>query len=108
MAETKKQAPKAKERYAGGVQLRITNTNPDIIGSFSSMMYPRLTDYDVVVADDGNFLYAPSFIAKGFDYSRGDSVAIEVPRHLQSVRTSRPIYKHKNIEEFQRLSRRAD
>ena len=110
MAETKKQAPKAKERYAGGVQLKITNTNPDIIGSFSSMMYPTLTDYDAVVADDGNLLYVPSFIAKGYDYSRGDSVAIEVPRHINDpmIRLARPVYKHRNTEEFRRLSRRTD
>ena len=110
MAEPKKQAPKAKERYTGGVQVKIKNTNPYIDNSFGYMMYPRLTDYDAVVADDGNFLYAPSFIAKGFDYSRGDSVAIEVPRHItySTVRLAQPVYKHRNTEEFRRLSRRTD
>lgn len=110
MAEPKKQAPKAKERYAGGVQVKIKNTNPYINNSFGYMIYPRLTDYDAVVADDGNLLYEPSFIAKGFDYSRGDSVAIEVPRHIKNYRISlaQPVYRHKDTEEFKRLSRRTD
>ena len=109
MAEPKKQAPKAQERYAGGTSLKVENTNPYLNHSFPYMMYPRLTDYDVVIADDGNLLYQPSFIAKGYDYSTGDSVAIEVPRHLGLVNnTASAAYQRKDKEEFKRLSRRVD
>ena len=108
MAKPKKQAPKARERYMGGTQFRIENVNPWINKSFAFIGYPELTDYEGVVANDGNLLYNPSVIAKGFDYLTRDSAAIEIPRHINTVKTSDPVYKHKNPKEFQRLSRRVD
>lgn len=103
-------APSAKERYNGGTQGRIENSNAFLNYSLPYYGFPNLTDYDVVVGNDGNMLYNPSIIGKGYDYQVGDSVAIEVPRHMPRVvvHTANPVYQSKNPAEFRRLSRRAD
>lgn len=103
-------APSAKIRYQGGIQGRVKNSNPYMNNSFGYLGFPRLTDYDVVQGNDGNFLYTPSMIGKGYDYQRGDSVAIEVPRHIPQVvlNTAEPVYQSQNPSEFSRLSRRVD
>ncbi len=103
-------APSAKVRYSGGAQGRVENSNPYLNNSFGYLGYPRLTDYDVVQGNDGNFLYNPSVIGKGYDYQRGDSVAIEIPRHIPQIvlNTAEPVYQSQNPSEFNRLSRRVD
>ena len=103
-------AQPANERYKGGQYGKITNTNPFLNYSFGYSGFPRLTDYEVIVGDDGNFIYNPSKIAKGYDYIKGDSVAIEIPRHAPQIvfETASPAYKSKNPEEFKRLRRRFD
>lgn len=103
-------APSAKVRYSGGIQGRVENQNPYLNNSIGGLVYPRLTDYDVVQGNDGNFLYRPSIIGKGYDYLEGDSVAIEVPRHIPQIviETARPVYQSQNPSEFKRLSRRVD